>query len=100
MKTPDVLDHRPTSKRTRIASSEQNPRIVHVRLDVVSPGHRQLHIVGKVVEIVNGLLDGVDAEALHAEVGVRVRGAVESVLEDDGGAVLLLGDLPVDGSVG
>ncbi len=100
METPDVLDHRPPSKRTRIAAPEQNPRIVHIRLHVVSPGHRQFHVVGKVVEIVDGLLDGVDAEALDAEVGVRVRGAVESVLEDDGGAVLLLGDLAVDCSVG
>jgi hypothetical protein len=62
-----------------------------VRRNVVTTRHWQDDVVREILEVVDSLLDGVDSEALDAKVGVGVTFAIESVFEDNGGAVCFLG---------
>ena len=54
----------------------------------------------EILQIVDGLLDIEHLKALNAEVRVWIREAEESVLKNDRGTMLLLGNLSVDGNIG
>lgn len=51
-----LLDHGPSRQCTRVTSSNKNPwRLVW--LDIVTIRHRQYHILSKVLQVIDGLLD-------------------------------------------
>ena len=93
-----LVDHRPTRERAGVATADEYPGCFAGR-DAVSSGHWQLHVVCKVFEVIDGLLDRVHLKRLHGEVVVRVGVAIESVLKNDSRRVLLLGNLAVDSRV-
>ena len=53
---PHLLDDRPAGERAGVTPSDKNPWCTS-RLDLVTSGHRELHVVGKVRQVVDGLLD-------------------------------------------
>lgn len=99
LKELSLLDFREASQRPRVAAADKDPRRLCGR-DRVPARHRQLHVLCKVSEVVDGLLDGVELEARDGKVGIWVRVAVVAVLEEDCRAGLLLCDEPRDGCVG
>lgn len=94
------LDQGPARERAGVAAADEDPRGLGDGLDGVAAGHGQDDVLGKVLEVVDGLLDGVEPEAALLEVAVGGRGAVETVLEDDRRGLFLLRDEAVDGAVG
>lgn len=84
------LYHGPTGQRARVATADEDPWSLDVRLNSVTSGHGKLHVVCKVFQVIYGLLDGVELQAADTEVAKRRRVAVESMFEYDGRAVLLL----------
>jgi len=57
------LDHRPTCEGPRIASSDQYPwRLAWFHS--ITPRHRKVDVIGEILEIINGLLNGKERERL------------------------------------
>ena len=111
-----LVDHREPGQRARVTPAHEHPRRL-VRLDGVAARHGQGGRLRKVREVVNGLLYSQVLEALDGEVGVGVReawalseravveerrwwGTEEAVLDENCGAMFLLGDLSNDRLVG
>lgn len=94
----NLLCHRPARESSRVASADQDPWSL-VRLDVVPSRHRKLDIVGKVVEIIDGLLYSMEFEILDAQVSERIGQSIIPMFQDNRGTTLLLSDLTIDGLV-
>ena len=94
-------------EKTRLAKEEKHKHhqpIIKIKVEFgnlldITTGHSQFDILGKVLEIVNSLLNGVQLEAIVVQAGVGVRETVETVFENDGSTALLLGKLTVDSPV-
>ena len=84
---------------TGITFAEQDPWR-SVGLDVITPRHGEVNILGKVDEVVDGLLDCQELETLRCEVVIRIGVPEETVFDEDGSPLLLLSDHAVDGCVG
>ena len=91
----NLLDHGPSCKRARVATTDEDPRRLCDR-DVVATREWQLNVLRKVFQIVDSLLYREDTQTLDREVWERVRQSKEPVLYDDRRAMLLLRDLPID----
>ena len=85
----DLLHHSPADKRTSIASSDKNPGRL-IRCHRIAIRHRKIDILSEVFIIVDSLLDGVVLQTFDTQVGIWVAESIESVLQNDHAAVLLL----------
>ncbi len=99
MKLADVnihaLAHGVADQGSSVATAREDPwRLTWSEL--IAPRHREVDVLRKVDEVVDRLLNGVDAQALHGEVWHRVGVAEETVLQDNCSSVELLCDLPID----
>ena len=74
---------------TSITSSNQNPRCFAWR-NRVATWHWEIDILGKVFEVIDSLLNCVKAKALNAQIWQGVAKTIESMLKNNGGAILLL----------
>ena len=95
---PNALDHREARERACVAAADEDPWRLP-GCDRVAVGLRELHVLRKVLEVVDRLLDRVEAHARGREVVERVRESEVTVLEQDRRAALRLGELPVERAV-
>ena len=62
-----------------------------MRRNLVSTGHREDHVLGEILKVVDSLLYGVYSEAFDAEIGVRVALAIEPMFKHDCCSIQFLG---------
>ena len=64
--------HKPRSQSACITPADEDPRSL-IRPDLVAAWERKLHVLRKVVEILDSLVKGVYLKALDRQIGVGVR---------------------------
>lgn len=90
-----ILGHGVADQGSAVAATREDPRRL-TRSELVAAGHRELDVLREVDKVVDRLLHGVDAQALHGQVWHRVGVAEETVLQNDRSSVEFLCDLSVD----
>jgi len=93
------VDHSPGGKSTRVTASHKDPRGL-ARSQLITTRHGQVNSLSEVDEIIYSLLQGMNLEGFITEVGVWVGFTVETVLNDNGGTILLISKLTIDCPIG
>lgn len=84
--------------RTRVTAPTDYPGR-NIWGDTITTWHRQIHVLGKISSVLNGLIQRKQFQALRFQIRIRIRKPEEPVLKQYDSAVFLLSYLSEDGLI-